>query len=106
RAHHAAACAAAAESGYALAIAQVLVGVADLALRRDEPGQAARLLAVSADVGGLRDRSNPDTDRIEREARARLGDARYAEAAREGTRAAWPRLAEAVLAAPRVTPAS
>ncbi|MEU4154313.1 BTAD domain-containing putative transcriptional regulator [Streptomyces sp. NPDC026659] len=106
RTHHAAACAAAAESGYALAIAQVLVGVADLALRRGEPGQAARLLAASADVGGLRDRSNPDTDRIEREARDRLGDARYAEAAREGTRAAWPRLAEAVLAAPRVTPAS
>ncbi len=106
RTHRAAACAAAAESGYAQAIAQVLVGVADLALRRGEPGQAARLLAASAEVGGLRDRSNPDTDRIEREARDRLGDARYAEAAREGTRTDWPRLAEAVLAAPRVTPAS
>ncbi|MBJ7902862.1 winged helix-turn-helix domain-containing protein [Streptomyces sp. DSM 110735] len=106
RAHRTAACAAAAESGYALAIAQVLVGVADLALRQGEPEQAARLLAASAEVGGLRDRSNPDTDRIEREARDRLGDARYAEAVREGTRTDWPRLTEAVLAAPRVTPAS
>ncbi|MGH3417545.1 MAG: ATP-binding protein, partial [Actinocrinis sp.] len=36
RAHRAAACAAAAEAGHALVIAQVLVGVADLALRRDQ----------------------------------------------------------------------
>ncbi|MGW4194749.1 BTAD domain-containing putative transcriptional regulator [Streptomyces sp. NPDC005004] len=106
RAHRTAACAAAAESGYALAVAQVLVGVADLALRQGKPEQAARLLAASAEVGGLRDRSNPDTDRIEREARDRLGDARYAEAAREGTRTDWRRLAEAVLAPPGVTHAS
>ncbi|MCZ0974192.1 hypothetical protein O1L55_28975 [Streptomyces albulus] len=54
RAHRAAACAAAAEAGYAPLIAQVLVGVADLALRRDLPEQAVRLLAASTDVRGSR----------------------------------------------------
>ncbi|MHA5051016.1 hypothetical protein [Streptomyces sp. SD15] len=43
RAYHATACAAASEAGHVPLIARALVGVADLALRRDEPGQAARL---------------------------------------------------------------
>ncbi|MFG2533237.1 BTAD domain-containing putative transcriptional regulator [Streptomyces sp. NPDC048516] len=98
RAHRAAACEAAAEAGHALAIAQVLVGVADLALRRDEHEQAARLLAASTGVRGLQDRSHPDAARIEQTARRRLGDARFAEAAREGTRTNWSRLVEATLA--------
>ncbi len=98
RAHHAAACAAAAEAGHAPLIAQVLVGVADLALRRGEPEQAARLLAASTSVRGLRDRSHPDVDRIERTARRRLGDARFAEAAREGTLTGWSQLVEVTLA--------
>ncbi|MEU5112351.1 BTAD domain-containing putative transcriptional regulator [Streptomyces longwoodensis] len=98
RGHRAAACAAAAEAGQPLVVAQVLVGVADLALRRGDPGQAARLLAASAAVRGLPDRSHPDAARVEREARDRLGDARYAEAAREGERTPWPELAEVTLA--------
>ncbi|WP_431045505.1 BTAD domain-containing putative transcriptional regulator [Streptomyces sp. P1-3] len=98
REHYAAACKAAAESGYALMIAQVLVGVADLALRRDQPEQAARLLAASAGVRGLQDRSHPDVARIEQTARRRLGDARFAEAAREGTRTSWSQLVEVTLA--------
>ncbi|MFE3882863.1 BTAD domain-containing putative transcriptional regulator [Streptomyces lydicus] len=98
RAHRAAACEAASEAGHALAIAQVLVGVADLALRRGEYEQAVRLLAASADVRGLPDRSHPDVARIERTARRRLGEARFTEAAREGTRTTWSQLVEATLA--------
>jgi predicted ATPase/DNA-binding SARP family transcriptional activator len=98
RAHRAAACEAAAEAGHAPLIARVLVGVADLALRRDEYEQAVRLLAASAGVRGLRDRSRPDVSRIERAARRRLGEARFAEATQEGAQASWPELVEATLA--------
>jgi predicted ATPase/DNA-binding SARP family transcriptional activator len=69
RAHRQAACRAASEAGYAPLIAKVLVGLADLALRLDEPEQAARLLAASTRVRGLPDRSYPDAARIERAAR-------------------------------------
>ncbi|WKX71568.1 BTAD domain-containing putative transcriptional regulator [Streptomyces sp. XD-27] len=98
RAHRAAAYQAASEGGHAPLIAHVLVGVADLALRRDEHEQAARLLAASAGVRGLQDRSHPDVARIEQTARRRLGDARFAEAAREGAEANWCQLAEVTLA--------
>ncbi|MGW6269150.1 BTAD domain-containing putative transcriptional regulator [Streptomyces sp. NPDC055060] len=98
RAHRRAACAAASEGGHAPLIAQVLVGVADLALRRDEHEQAARLLAASAGVRGLRDCSHPDVSRIEESARRRLGDAGFAEAAREGTRTNWSQLVRVTLA--------
>ncbi|MFJ9841648.1 BTAD domain-containing putative transcriptional regulator [Kitasatospora sp. NPDC101155] len=99
RTHRAAACEAASEAGHAPLIAQVLVGVADLALRRDEHEQAARLLAASAGVRGLEDRSHPDVARIEQAARHRLGDAKFAEASREGTRTSWSQLVEVTLAA-------
>ena len=98
RAHRAAACEAATEAGYAPLIALVIVGVADLALRRDQYEQAARLLAASASVRGLPDRSHPDMARIEQAARRRLGEERFAEATREGAQASWPELAEATLA--------
>ncbi|MEE1788129.1 BTAD domain-containing putative transcriptional regulator [Streptomyces sp. SP17BM10] len=98
REHRAVACAAAAEAGHAPLIAQVLVGVADLALRRGEYGQAARLLAASTAVRGLPDLSQPDAVRVEGTARSRLGDAGFAEAAREGAGSDWSRLAEAALA--------
>ncbi|HEU5353305.1 MAG TPA: AfsR/SARP family transcriptional regulator, partial [Actinocrinis sp.] len=93
RAHRAAACQAAAEAGYPPLIAKVLIWVADLALRRGQDEQAVRLLAASDGVRGLPDRSHPDEARIERETRSRLGDARFAEAAREGTQAGWSQLA-------------
>ncbi|WP_346120693.1 BTAD domain-containing putative transcriptional regulator [Micromonospora coerulea] len=96
--YHAAAYRAAAEAGHAPMISQVLVGVADLALRRDQPEQAARLLAASDAVRGLRDRSLPDMARIERAARSRLGDTGFAEAAREGTETSWSQLVEVTLA--------
>ncbi|MGA4851251.1 BTAD domain-containing putative transcriptional regulator [Streptomyces sp. G5(2025)] len=98
RAHRAAACEAAAEAGHALGTAHVLVGVADLALRRDEYEQAARLLAAGQAVRGLRDHSHPDVVRIERAVRHRLGDARYAEVAREGAEADWSELVKVALA--------
>ena len=98
RTHRAAACQAAAEAGHPLLIAQVLVGVADLALRCDQYEQAARLLAASARVRGLPDRSHPDVTRIEQAARHRLGEARFAEAAQEGTQTSWSQLATDTLA--------
>jgi tetratricopeptide (TPR) repeat protein len=98
REHRDAAYRAAVESGHALAIAQVLVGVADLALRRDHYEQAARLLAASTAVRGLPDRANPDMARIEQAARSRLGDVGFAEAAREGTETNWSELVAVTLA--------
>lgn len=98
RDHHAAALRAATEAGHAPMIAQALVGVADLALRHDQPEQAARLLAASDVVRGLPDRSLPDPARIERAARSRLGDTGFAEAAREGAQTSWDHLVEVTLA--------
>ncbi|WP_030159980.1 BTAD domain-containing putative transcriptional regulator [Glycomyces sp. NRRL B-16210] len=97
RAHRAAACRAATEARHAPLTAQVLVGVADLALRRDQCEQAARLLAASAAVRGLADRSLPDAARIEREARRRLGDERFAEASSAGAKSEWAALAAVTL---------
>jgi len=98
RAHHAQACQAATEAGHPVQIAQMLVGIADLALRRDQYEQAARLLAASAAVRGLIDRSHPDTARIEQAVRRCLGEARFTEAAREGAQASWTQLAAVTLA--------
>jgi predicted ATPase/DNA-binding SARP family transcriptional activator len=89
---------AAVEAGHATLIAQVLVGVADLALRHGDHAQAARLLAAAAAVRGLPDRSHPDAGRIERTARRGLGEPGFAEATREGAAADWRRLAEVTLA--------
>jgi len=98
RKHRAAAYQAATETGYSTLIAQVLVGVADLALRCEEYEQAARLLAASAGVRGLPDRSHPDVARIEQIARNRLGEARFTEAVREGTQTDWSQLVAVTLA--------
>jgi tetratricopeptide (TPR) repeat protein len=99
RAQRAAACQAASEAGHAPLIAHVLVGVADLALRRDQYDQAARLLGASAGLRGLTDRSHPDVARIGQAARRHLGDARFAEVTREGTQADWSELVAITLAA-------
>jgi predicted ATPase/DNA-binding SARP family transcriptional activator len=99
RAQRAAACRAASEAGHAPLIAHVLVGLADLAFRRDQYDQAARLLAASAGLRGLTDRSHPDVARIGQAARRHLGDARFAEVTREGTQADWSELVAITLAA-------
>ncbi|RXS80686.1 hypothetical protein ETR37_18385, partial [Geobacillus sp. PK12] len=88
----------AAEAQHVPLIAHMIVGVADQALRRDEPEQAARLLAAADDLRGLPDRSRPDVARIERTVLRRLGEAKFAEAAREGTQADWKQLVEVTLA--------
>jgi predicted ATPase/DNA-binding SARP family transcriptional activator len=98
RTHRVAAWQAASEAGHPLLIAQVLVGVADLAVRLGQYEQAARLLAASVGVRGLPDRSHPDAARIERDARRHLGEARFAEVTREGTQTSWSQLAEVTLA--------
>jgi hypothetical protein len=71
RIHRVAAWQAASEAGHAPVIAQMLVGVADLALRRNEYERAARLLAASVGVRGLPDHSQPDAARIGQAARGR-----------------------------------
>jgi hypothetical protein len=98
RAHRVAAWQAASEAGHPPLIAQVLVGVADLAVRLDQYEQAARLLAASVGVRGLPDRSHPDAARIERDARRHLGEARFAEVTQEGTQTSWSQLVEVTLA--------
>jgi len=97
RAHRVAAWQAASEAGHAPLLAQILVGVADLAVRLDQYEQAARLLAASVGVRGQPDRSDLDAARIERDARRHLGEARFAEVTREGTQADWTQLVEVTL---------
>ncbi|WP_433541790.1 BTAD domain-containing putative transcriptional regulator [Streptosporangium sandarakinum] len=87
-----------AETGYPPAIAGVLLGIADLALRRGDHEQAARLLAASDGVRGTPDRSQPDGARIAAETRSRLGETAFAEATRDGRRRDWRELAEITLA--------
>jgi predicted ATPase/DNA-binding SARP family transcriptional activator len=96
--HRAAAFQAASEAGIPPQIARVLVGIADLALRREQYGQAARLLAASTSVRGLPDRSQPDVARIEQAARRRLGATRFTEATQEGAQASWVELVAVTLA--------
>ncbi|WP_020664625.1 BTAD domain-containing putative transcriptional regulator [Amycolatopsis benzoatilytica] len=98
REHRAAACRAAAETGRAPVIAQTVVGVADLALRRAQHDHAARLLAAGAHVLGRTDLSNPDVTRIEQEARRHLGDEAFDRATREGRTGEWTELVAAPLA--------
>ncbi|WP_018349407.1 BTAD domain-containing putative transcriptional regulator [Longispora albida] len=98
RSHRAAACEAAAEAGHAPLLSLVLVGVADLALRRDQPGQAAQLIAASTAARGLADRSLPDLARIEEETRRRLSETEFAEAARAGAETSWGELVAVTLA--------
>ncbi|TDW23948.1 putative ATPase [Kribbella kalugense] len=96
--HRTAAVQAATESGHIPGIAQVLVGIADLALRTGQDEQAARLLAASAAVRGLPDLSNPDLTRIEQETRSRLGEKLFTEATEEGQQASWTELVAVTLA--------
>ncbi|MET0237341.1 MAG: BTAD domain-containing putative transcriptional regulator [Kibdelosporangium sp.] len=96
--HHVAAFKAATETENTLLLSQVIVGIADLALRNEEYEQAARLLAASAGVRGLLDRSQVDAGRIARDARSRLGDLRFTEATQEGAQASWRELVAVTLA--------
>ncbi|MFG2231588.1 BTAD domain-containing putative transcriptional regulator [Streptomyces sp. NPDC048723] len=83
RAHRAEALELAVACGHAPTLAQVLVGVADQAVRLDRPREAARLLAAALAVRGGPDHSRPDAARVEDAVRAALGDA-YEECAEYG----------------------
>jgi hypothetical protein len=98
RAHRAEAFHEARDMAYLPLIAEVLVGIADLALRQGEYEQAARLLAASDRVRGTADRSLPDASRIAEDARSRLGETVFAEATRAGRGQDWRELAEITLA--------
>ncbi|WP_101786101.1 BTAD domain-containing putative transcriptional regulator [Nonomuraea indica] len=98
RSHRREAFRAAVRTTYPPLIAQVLIGVADLALRQGEYEQAVRLLAASDGVRGTPDRSQPDASRIAEETRAHLDEAVFAEATRDGRRRDWRELAETTLA--------
>ncbi|GAB3738349.1 BTAD domain-containing putative transcriptional regulator [Amycolatopsis oliviviridis] len=98
REHRKAAWEAASEVRHVPVIAHMIVGIADYALRRDDPEQAARLLAAADELRGLPDRSRPDVARIEETVLRRLGETKFAEAAREGTTADWTELVEVTLA--------
>ncbi|TWJ11703.1 putative ATPase [Stackebrandtia albiflava] len=99
RAHRAEAFRAATGLGHRPFIAQVLIGIADLAVRSGDDAQAVRLLAASDVVRGTIDRSQPDVARITEDTRERLGDTGFTEAFHEGGRRDWRELAEAVLTA-------
>ncbi|MFE3191848.1 BTAD domain-containing putative transcriptional regulator [Nocardia sp. NPDC059240] len=79
-------------------LARMLVGLADQALREGRDEHAAKLLAASATVRGMPDRSQPDVERIERETRSRLGEMGFTEATRVGAESDWRELAEATFA--------
>ncbi|WP_409491191.1 BTAD domain-containing putative transcriptional regulator [Amycolatopsis sp. cmx-11-12] len=98
RAHRESAFQVAAEVRHVPLIAHMVVGVADLALRRDDPEQAARLLGAADELRGLPDRSRPDVTRIEQTVLRRLGEEKFAEAAQEGARTSWKQLVEVTLA--------
>ncbi|WP_328808526.1 AfsR/SARP family transcriptional regulator [Nonomuraea montanisoli] len=102
RAHRAAALPWASRSMSAPAVGLLLVGIADLALRRGRPREAARLLAASSAVRGTPDLSQPDAARVEAAVRGLLGDEEYAEAARLGRDATLATVNEIV--APTLSP--
>ncbi len=98
RAHWSEAFRTAVEAAYHPLIAEVLIGIADLALRQGQYEQAVRLLAASDGVRGTPDRSMPDVSRITAETRNRLGETVFTEAIRDGQRRDWRELAEITLA--------
>jgi tetratricopeptide (TPR) repeat protein len=65
-------------------VALTMVGAADLASRCGDPAKAARLLGAADAIRGSRDRSVPDVDRVEAQARTALGDAGFAAAYASG----------------------
>jgi predicted ATPase/DNA-binding SARP family transcriptional activator len=64
-------------------VSQVLVGVADQAVRRGYPTLAARLLAASESISGGPDLSRPDSAQVEAITRAALGEPQFADAIKQ-----------------------
>jgi len=78
-------------------VAEVLTGLADVAVRGGHAMTAAALLGAAEGVRGTRDRSDEDGARTEAAARELLGTADYSAAFQRG-RAVTPRTLEAALA--------
>jgi predicted ATPase/DNA-binding SARP family transcriptional activator len=64
-------------------VSQLLVGVADQAVRRGYLALAARLLAVSEGISGGPDLSRPDRARVEAYMRTALGEPQFADAIKQ-----------------------
>jgi len=96
RGWHVQALEAAMSSADAPIIGQTLTGLADLALREDDPGRAAELLGASAAIRGTIDRTVRDEDRVASAARAELGDLGFEAAYQRGQRATTDTLAALV----------
>ena len=77
RARHDRALRAALGTGDGPVVAQVLAGLADLALREGDPARAATLLGASEGVRGTRDRSIPDEFRVAEAVRGALTSAEW-----------------------------
>jgi hypothetical protein len=58
-------------------IAEVLTGLADVALRREDARRAATLLGAAEGMRGIRDRSDHDSARVTDAVRALLSPADY-----------------------------
>jgi len=65
-------------------VGHVLIGIADLALHQGRPDEAATLLAAGVAIRGTADLFTPDAVRVDKAARAALGEPAVAEAARRG----------------------
>jgi hypothetical protein len=100
RGWHAEAMAAAQASMDAPVIAQALVGLADLAVREDDPERAATLLGAGFGIRGTTDRSVQDEERVAGEARSVLGDTRYGQAYHRGQRVTVDTLAALIEVTP------
>ncbi|NJP90975.1 AfsR/SARP family transcriptional regulator [Nonomuraea sp. FMUSA5-5] len=98
RAYRAEAFRAVAQGEFPPQVADVLIGLADLALRQGRYEQAARLLGASDSVRGTPDRTKPDVARIAGGVREHLDENAFAEATRAGGQGDWRELAEATLA--------
>ena len=86
-------------------MAECLTGFAAIAIARQRPAQAARLLAAAAALGGANVTSNWPAERIEYEqasasARTLLGDQEFATAQSEGRTLSMEQAIEAALALP------
>jgi hypothetical protein len=83
-------------TGDAPVIAEVLTGLADLALRGADGGRAATLLGAAGGVRGTRNRSDEDSARVTSAARALLAPADYDAAFARGQRVTADTLEEAL----------
>jgi predicted ATPase/DNA-binding SARP family transcriptional activator len=72
------------ESKDAPIVAMIMVGVADVAVHRGDPYQAAMILGAGESIRGVRDLSVPDHARVEAAVRAAMTEEAYTEAYAKG----------------------